>query len=211
MTNATAERPLENGVRNFATVLEVRDVQAVGKPYRYLEGRAVPYDTWADMGWFLEQHRAGSFKRSTTGRSGKNLPLLLFHDNASFPIGHADHWTHDPEGMHGVWQLNDSPRAQEAARMAENGDLLGLSVGFQDIERPLWDGLEDFDPDDPANKPRVTRLESRLVEVSMTPTPAYTDAAVTMVRTRERPPERRVRDADRWRDWLEQVRSPATE
>jgi hypothetical protein len=201
-------------VRAYGTVLEVRDAQAVGRPYRYLEGRAVPYDTWADMGWFLEQHARGSFKRTTTNRSGKNLPLLLFHDNASFPIGHAEQWRHDDDGMHGVWKLNDSPRAQEAASMAERGDLLGLSVGFQDKVRPHWDGLEDFDPDDPANKPRVTRLESRLVEVSLTPTPAFADAGVTMVRdaaalvhTRERPPARRPRDADRWRDWLEEVRS----
>jgi HK97 family phage prohead protease len=194
-------------VRDYATVLELRETQAVGKPYRYLEGRAVPYDVFADVGWYLEQHRAGSFKRSTTGRSGKNLPLLLFHDNTAFPIGHAEQWQHDAEAMRGVWQLNDSARAQEAARMAENGDLLGLSVGFQDATRPLWEGLDGFDPDDPANKPRVTRLESRLVEVSLTPTPAFTGAAVTMVRTRARPPAPRRRDADRWRDMVEELRS----
>jgi len=201
MTDTSAE------TREYATQLELRDTQAVGRPYRYLEGRAVPYDVWANVGWFLEQHARGSFKRSTTGRSGKNLPLLLFHENAQFPIGHAERWTHDEDGMTGVWQLNDTARAQEAARMAERGDLIGLSVGFQDAVKPRWDGLEDFDPDDPANLPRVTRLESRLIEVSMTPTPAFSDAGVTMVRTRARPPEPKRRRVDDWRDVLDGLRS----
>jgi hypothetical protein len=183
--------------RSYTT--ELRETQAVGKPYRYLEGRAVPYDTWADLGWFMEQHRYGSFKRSTNGRSGTNLPLLLFHDNASFPIGHAEQWRHGPDGMTGVWRLNDGPQAQEAARMAEQGDLLGLSVGFQDVAAPDWQIPETFDPDlGPEHKARVTRLESRLVEVSMTPTPAFTDAAVSLVRTRAAQPPKAERERDRW-------------
>jgi hypothetical protein len=194
--------------RAYSTTLELRETQAIGKPYRYLEGRAVPYDVWADLGWFMESHRAGSFKRSTTGRSGKSLPLLLFHNNASMPIGHADHWSHDSEGMTGVWQLNDSANAQEAARMAESGDLLGLSVGFQDARAPQWEIPEVFDPElGPDNKARVTRLESRLVEVSLTPTPAFADASVTMVRTRARKPAPQPRDVDRWREIVEGLRS----
>jgi len=194
--------------REYGAVLELREAQAIGRPYRYLEGRAVPYDTWADLGWFLERHAPGSFKRSTNGRSGKNLPLLLFHDQQSMPIGHAERWTHDQDGMHGVWQLNDSAPAQEAARMAESGDLLGLSVGFQDIRDPTWELPDDFMPDlGPAHKARVTRLESRLVEVSMTPTPAYADAGVTMVRTRALRPAPRKRDVDHWRELMEELRS----
>jgi len=132
----------------------------------------------------------------------------LFHDQQSMPIGHAERWTHDQDGMHGVWQLNDSAPAQEAARMAESGDLLGLSVGFQDIRDPTWELPDDFMPDlGPAHKARVTRLESRLVEVSMTPTPAYADAGVTMVRTRALRPAPRKRDVDHWRELMEELRS----
>ena len=60
--------PHATEVREVTTQMELREVQAVGRPYQYLEGQAVPYDTWADLGWFLESHRAGSFKRSTNGR-----------------------------------------------------------------------------------------------------------------------------------------------
>ena len=74
-------------IADFATTLQLRDVQAVGRPYRYLEGRAVPYDTWADVGPVWEQHRAGACKRSTNGRSGKGLPLLLSRRPAGKPAG----------------------------------------------------------------------------------------------------------------------------
>jgi HK97 family phage prohead protease len=196
--------------RTYSTTLELRDVQAVGRPYQYLEGLAVPYDTWADVGWFLESHRAGSFKRSTNGRSGKGLPLLLFHDNRSWPIGHAERWDHDTTGMRGVWKLNDGTDAQTAARMAELGDLVGLSVGFQDVATPEWsfpDELDPFGDLGPDHKARCTRIESRLVEVSMTPTPAFADAGVTMVRTRARRPTPPPLEVDHWRAELETLRS----
>jgi hypothetical protein len=92
--------------------------------------------------------------------------------------------------------------------MAEAGDLLGLSIGFQDVRQPDWLIPEHFDPDlGPEGKARVTRIESRLVEVSMTPTPAYVDAGVTMVRTRAKPPAPRERDVDAWRRLVEGLRS----
>ena len=196
-------------LRTYGTGLELREVQAVGagKAYQYLEGRAVPYDTWGDTGWFMEQHQAGSFKRSTGGRSGAKLPLLLFHDSRSFPIGHADSWRHD-DGLVGVWKLNGTEPAQQAARMAEDGDLVGMSVGFQDVASPLWDWPAELNLDGgPDQKPHVTRVESRLIEVSLTPTPVYADAGVTMVRTQSTRPTPPEPDVDRWRRTVEGLRS----
>jgi len=198
--------------RTYVTQLQLRDVQAVGRPYGWLEGRAVPYDTWADIGYFLEQHAGGSFAKSTKAGTGKGLPLLLFHDNRSFPIGKADSSTHDDGGMDGVWKLNDSPQAQRAAKAADDGELIGLSVGFSPI-RSEWDYVDDWNPDlGPEHMDRCTRIESRLVEVSMTPTPAFAEAGVTLVRTafnlqnraamRTKPPQ-----VEAWREYLDQVRS----
>jgi hypothetical protein len=205
-------------LRDFSAVLRLRDVQAVGRPYKYLEGRAVPYDEWAPVrtqfGGFLERHQHGSFKRSTSPArpAGQRLPLLLFHDNRSLSalIGHAESWAHPADGLHGVWKLNESAEAQEAARKAEAGDLVGLSIGFNDAGSPAW---EDGDPfsDDPDELPRVTRLESRLIEVSMTPTPAFAAAEVTMVRSAWRPPTPPTpppREVDRWRAIADGLRSP---
>lgn len=199
--------------REYATTFVLRDAQTVGRPYRYLEGRAVPYDTWADIGWFLESHDARSFKQSTKAGTGKNLPLLLFHENRAFPVGHAEKWSHDG-GLDGVWRLNDSPEAQRAARAVDDGDLLGLSVGFAPI-RSDWRYVEDWNPDlGPDHKDRVVRLESRLLEVSLTPTPAFADAAVGCVRSeydlqaraalaRPRRPE-----VEAWRELVDGLRSP---
>jgi hypothetical protein len=204
-----------NEIRTYATVLELRDAQAVGAsgPYKYLEGRAVPYDTWGDVGWFLEQHAADSFKQSTRAGSGQRLPLLLFHDNRSFPIGSADKWTHDG-GLTGVWRLNDSEDAQRAAKMANDGDLRGMSVGFQPI-RSAWDYVEDWAPElGPEHKDRVTRQESRLLEVSLTPTPVFTDAEVVLVRSAlavdsraEGAPEPKKSDVEAWREVVDGLRS----
>jgi HK97 family phage prohead protease len=199
--------------RAYVTTLELRDVQAVGKPYRYLEGRAVPYDTFADLGWFLEQHAAGSFAQSTKAGTGKGLPLLLFHDNRSFPIGKAESWKHDDGALDGVWRLNDSAEAQRAAGAADAGELVGLSIGFAPI-RSDWQYVDDWNPDLGADhKDRVTRLESRLLEVSLTPTPAFLDAEVAVVRTafsveqRQAAARTRPLEVDTWRAELDALRS----
>jgi hypothetical protein len=190
---------MENRV--FQTTVELRDVTTTGRgPYRYLEGMAVPYDRWQDIyEWMAERHAVESFKRSTTGRSGAKAPLLLWHDNRQFPIGHAESWKHTADGMFGVWKLNGTDNAQQAAALADNGDLTGLSVGFQDAVSP------DID-EDAAGKLWVTRMESRLLEVSVTPTPAFADAAVTQVRTAMRRPPPPERDVDHWRRTVEALR-----
>ena len=192
--------------RIYESPMQLRDTQLVGKPYKYLEGRAVPYDTWADIGWFLEQHQKGSLDR-TTKEAAKQLPLLLFHNNRSWPIGVSESWAHDEEGCNGVWRLNQTSDAQQAAMLAESGDLGYLSIGFSPI-RSAWEYVDDFNPDlGPDHMDRVTRLESRLLEVSLTPTPAFAGAEITNVRTAERPRPRKESRVDAWRRELEKLRS----
>jgi HK97 family phage prohead protease len=214
--SASQPGPDDNAERHAivdAVELVLRDAELTGKPYRYLEGRAVPYEAFADIGWYVEQHAVGSFERSTKGGSGKAAPLLLFHDNRSFPIGHAESWRHEADGMYGVWRLNDRAEAQRAASAADERDLVGLSVGFQPI-RSDWELVDDWAPElGWDHKDRCTRLESRLLEVSLTPTPAFAEAQVTEARdatvytrgARARfVPEL---DADRWRAELDKLRS----
>jgi phage head maturation protease len=50
------------------------------------------------------------------------------------------------------------------------------------------------------------RQESRLLEVSLTPTPAFASAEITMVRTAERPRPRGESKLDGWRRELERLR-----
>ena len=214
------------GLRDFHVGLELRDVAAVGKPFHYLEGRAVPYGEWASLGLFMESHDAGSLKQSTDNGKGRGLPLLLFHDQRSFPIGVSEQWTHRDDGLDGRWKLNDSPEAQRAAGAAERGELTGLSIGFQPI-RSRWEFVawDDWDPElGPDHMDKVTREESRLVEVSVVSGPAFPSAQVTDVRSVTSTTSMSPRDvyvgfravhrgdppapeADRWRDITDGLRS----
>lgn len=212
----TRPAPLDGAepeARVYETGLALREAAASpgAGPYRWLEGLAVPYGRYGEIGGlfpFLEQHAPGSFERSTKGGAGKALPLLLFHDNRKMPAGHAEKWSHDADGMRGVWRLNATPEAQLAAELAQAGDLTGLSVGFMPI-RSKWETLadEEWAPElGPEHWDRVTRLESRLFEVSLTPTPAFAEASVALVRSayRRTQPERAV---VAWRRELERLRS----
>jgi hypothetical protein len=115
--------------RTYGTRLELVDTELTGKPYRYLEGRAVPYDTWGDVGMFMERHAGDSFKHSTSGGAGKKLPLMLFHDRARIPVGVAEKWTHD-DGLTGVWRLDASAEASAPPRRRPTAYWWACRSGF---------------------------------------------------------------------------------
>jgi HK97 family phage prohead protease len=124
---------------------------------------------------------------------------MLWHSNRHWPIGHAEQWRHDDDGVYGVWRLNDSDDAQRAAKMADDGDLRGMSIGFQ----PQVSEPPEIDEDD---RVRIVRKESRLLEVSLTPTPVFDQAEVHCVRTAFVTPSPRRREVDEWWDELERLR-----
>jgi HK97 family phage prohead protease len=165
--------------------LELRDAEVTGRgPFTYLEGRAVPYNTWQDVGPIWENHAAGSFERSTKGGSGRNLPLVAGHDAEDLDnlLGHAERWKHDATGMYGLWKLNDQPKAQQAAALVRSGDLTGLSVGFQEMHYEVVPRPKDR-VNATSRKPWVLRTESRLLHVGITSMPAFPDAGVIGVRS----------------------------
>jgi len=198
-------------VRTFPA-LEFREVDG-SESGRFLEGRAVPYDRWADIGWFRERFMPGSFAKSIR-EAARQLPLLLWHDNRSMPIGVTHEWRDNDAGLDVVWRLDvDDPRAVEAARKAREGMLTGLSIGFAPIEKLQKDGRgrafdanNEVDIDD-LGVMSITRREARLLEVSLTPTPAYAGAKVSLVRSRTGQPGQRRRSAeiDAWRRYLESI------
>ena len=171
-------------VRLYDTAVELRDVDVAGRrPFTHLEGRAVPYNQWADVGWYLEQWHRDALERSTTAGTGKGLPLLLWHDHHNWPIGLSEGWKSKADGLHGVWRLNDSTEAQRAADLARSGEMGWLSIGFSPI-RSDWALCDEFNPElGPEHMDRVTRMEARLLEVSLVSTPAFEEAEVTLVRT----------------------------
>jgi len=199
---------IETEVRGYRAALTLDRLEVDGKPGRFsmMQGRAVPYDEYATIGMFYrERHAVNSLKRSTD-TAARALPLLLFHDAQSFPVGSATQWRHEADGVYGTWKISDSAEAQRAASAAYDGELTGLSVGFIP-ERSSWEHVEDWAPDlGPDHMDAVTHLESRLVEVSLTPTPAYDDAGVTLVRTAWRTRQRGTPQADAWRSRVDALR-----
>jgi HK97 family phage prohead protease len=180
MTTTLSEARLIGG-------LQLREVDTTDD-LTWIEGMAVPYGRWANIGFFLEAFAPGSLGKSIK-EAARALPINLFHQNMTFPIGSADSWKEEASGLRGVWKLDGSPEAQRAARAAKDGHLTGLSIEFQPI-RSDWSWAEEWNPDlGPEGMDRVTRTEARLGAVALVPTPAYVEAGVTLVRAA--PPARR--------------------
>lgn len=201
-------------VRTFP-VLEFREFEGTASG-KYLEGRAVPYNRWADIGWFRERFLPGAFAKSIR-EAARKLPLLLWHDNRTFPIGVSQEWRDNDDGLDAVWDIDvDDPRAVEAARKAERGELTGLSIGFAPIEKrgknakgELVDLNNEIDVDE-LGVMSITRREARLLEVSLTPTPAYAGAQVSLVRSRAphqgQGQRRRSAEFDAWTKYLDEIK-----
>ncbi|GAA4075725.1 HK97 family phage prohead protease [Nocardioides kongjuensis] len=185
------------------TQLEFRETDTT-EDLSWIEGLAVPYGIATNVGWYEEEMVAGVFAKSIR-EAASSLPLLLFHDGRTFPIGAAESWTERSNGLLGRWRVDTKDElAQQAARKARDGFLPGLSVGFQPIR------TERIDRSDQPFLMR--RIEARLLEVSLVSTPAYKDATVKLVRSAdgagggEQRPVARPR-AEEWRRTLEQLRS----
>ncbi|MBB6038333.1 HK97 family phage prohead protease [Phytomonospora endophytica] len=177
-----------------------------------LEGLAVPYgrseevmDSW---GWYRESIAPGAFKKSIT-EAARALPLLLSHSTSVFPIGRAIEWDEQPDGLYGVWELDSAPQAQEAARLADEGMMTGLSVQFM----PLAGRTAVQEPTRDGDLAHLTHHEARLLEVSLCATPAYADAGVTLVRSFDRAvgavrpgPQQTMRPVlEEWRKWRDGI------
>lgn len=198
------------GVRNaaerciFRASVALADVDTTAG-YTHMEGRAAPYETWTNRGWFLEAFGSGLFDKSIK-EAAAALPLLLWHDAMFWPIGSASKWTSKEDGLWGEWRLDGSAEAQRAAQLAKDGHLSYLSVGYvPNISQWTMSDADTWDPDNAETLDRVLRKEARLVETSVLSTPAFASAEVTLVRSAET--SRRPRRAagrphvDEWKRW----------
>lgn len=188
---------------------QIREAEA-NKALTELSGIAVPYGVETSIGWFLESFSAGSLTKSTQ-EAARSLPLLMFHDDRTLPIGVAKEWHEEPLGLRGVWKLEQDPRSQQAARMAvpdEDGHApLGyMSIRFVPI-RSEW----TYAVDDVSNGglDRVVRTEARLLETSLVSTPAYQGAHVQWVRSHDRALRSEARGAELagYEDWIAKAKA----
>jgi HK97 family phage prohead protease len=148
-------------------------------PVTRIEGRAVPYNVWTNRGYFMESVAPGALRKSID-EAAKGLPLLLFHDDTSFPIGISEGWDDRKDALYGVWRLDSSPEARRAGELARDGMLRWFSVGISPI-RNDWQTVppEKWNPDlGPEFMDKLTRIEARLLETSLVTAPAFPTAEV---------------------------------
>jgi HK97 family phage prohead protease len=142
-----------------------------------MTGHVATYGKVYDVGGFTERLMPGVFAKSIK-EAARALPLLTMHDHESIPIGKAVKWDDNEERLLGTWEFDTRAEAVEAARLAEEGYLTGLSVGFLPIQS-RWD--------DSGDKSHVDRYEARMLETSMVPVQAYSDAGVLAIRSAGHP------------------------
>lgn len=118
---------------------------------------------------YKERFEAGSCRRTIQER-GHKLKLLVGHDMRRLPIGKATALEERDDGLHVEFAVSDTTAGNDTLTAIRDGLVGGFSVGFSAIR-------DRFEND------VLVRTEVALNEISVTPFPAYSDAAIGGVRT----------------------------
>lgn len=134
-----------------------------------IEGIAVPWGNPIVYGGVREEFQRGAISADdAVGR-----PLLWSHDRNE-PVGHITEARDTEEGLSITAVVQPTTRGRDAIALISGGSLRGMSVGFQ--------------PDETRNTSTgVVFTRASLVELSLTPLPAYESAAITNTREEEAP------------------------
>jgi len=147
---------------------------------RTLIGRAVPYGPTADIPGGTERFVSGAFARQIAAGPDALQRVKLFGSHTErlsgqFGVGKTVALSEQSDGLHGAWQMYDTPRGNEALHLVSTGEVRGLSVGFKALSsRRAADGA-------------LERVAAHLDHVTLTNEPAYTDAAIVAVRSAGHP------------------------
>ena len=140
-----------------------------------IRGIAVPYGRRTEIGsYFTEEVSEGAFRQSL---SNDSVVMLAGHEG--MPVARVGagtmKFTDKRKGLEfkATLDLRDT-QAKSLAVKVERGDLTGVSVGMI-VTREEW---SDMDEDMPHRNVR----EGELLEISLTPFPAYRDTEVVATR-----------------------------
>ena len=176
MTSPTTTATAAPEIVLYETAVEPVDKAG---PVTRLSGRAVPYGIWTNRGWFLERVQAGALAKSIA-EAATGLPLHLFHDTDTYPVGISEEWDDRKDALYGIWRLDQGPEGRRAGELARDGLLRWFSVGIAPI-RSEWQTIapDKWNPDmGPDYMDRLTRVEARLLEASLVTVPAFPTAEV---------------------------------
>ena len=130
-------------------------------------GMAVPYGTETMIGGVRESFAPGSFDIEKV----INKPLAYRHGE---PVGRITGAESREDGLYIDFDLVDTAQGRDAAVLARSGVIKGLSVGFNPIKSAMNRA-----------KDAIQHTAANLLEVSLTPYPAYATAGVSSIREEE--------------------------
>ena len=138
----------------------------------HIEGRAMVYDDFTDMGWYRETIDKGALDNTDL----KDVRLLVNHNTDMIPLARSRNnnanstmqLSVDDEGMtiRANLDTENNADAKSLYSATERGDISGMSFMFM-VEEDRW---EDIDSDYPT---RHILAISKVFEVSAVTWPAY--------------------------------------
>jgi uncharacterized protein len=158
-------------IHTESTVLfEIREDSANGDIVGTGHGLAVPYGTETKIGGLRESFAPGAFDVNEV--IGK--PLAYRHGE---PIGRITGAESREDGLYIDFDIVNTAQGRDAAVLARTDSIKGLSVGFISA-RSAMSKARDM----------ITHTAANLLEVSLTPYPAYATAGVSSIREEEGEP-----------------------
>jgi len=127
-------------------------------------GMAVPYNVETIIGGVRESFAPGSFDLDNV--IGK--PLAYRHGE---PVGIITGAENREDGLYIDFDIVDTSLGRDAAVLARTNTIKGLSVGFNPIKSVMSKARD-----------AITHTAANLLEVSLTPYPAYSTAGVSSIR-----------------------------
>jgi HK97 family phage prohead protease len=155
-------------IHTESTVLfEIREDSANGDIVGTGHGMAVPYGTETQIGGVRESFAPGAFNvQDVIGK-----PLAYRHGE---PIGRITGAESREDGLYIDFDIVNTAQGRDAAVLARTDSIKGLSVGFISA-RSAMSKARDV----------ITHTAANLLEVSLTPYPAYATAGVSSIREEE--------------------------
>jgi len=130
-------------------------------------GMAVPYGSETMIGGVRESFAPGSF--DLTNVIGK--PLAYRHGE---PVGKITGAENREDGLYIDFEIVDTALGRDAAVLARTSTIKGLSVGFNPVKSIMSKARD-----------AIQHTAANLLEVSLTPYPAYSTAGVSAIREEE--------------------------
>lgn len=163
---------------------------------RTVEAYAAVFDVEVPIsdqeGRYLERIAAGAFAK-TLADNGTRFGVFYNHgttilgtasDRASVPLGTPEEIRPDGRGLFTVTRYNRTPLADDILESIRNGDIRGQSFSGRFVRStPARPPSKLYRPAADGSLTSVVRTEISLREYGPTPFPAYSDAAITGVRS----------------------------